>query len=40
MQPPGGYEQPAQNSNRTSEYVYQCLTIAAMLAVLATLWVF
>jgi hypothetical protein len=37
---PGGYEQPEQNSNRCSEFVYQSLTIAAMLVLLASLWVF
>jgi hypothetical protein len=37
---PGGYEQPEQSPNRTSEYVYQSLTLAAMLLLLASLWVF
>lgn len=37
---PGAYEQPEQTSNRTSERVYQGLTIAAMLLLLASLWVF
>jgi hypothetical protein len=36
----GGYEQPDQFENRTSEYVYQGLTLAAMLLLLASLWVF
>jgi hypothetical protein len=37
---PGGYEQPEQIENRTSEYVYQGLSLAAMLLLLASLWVF
>jgi hypothetical protein len=37
---PGGYEQPEQNSDRTSDFVYQSLTLAAMLLLLASLWVF
>jgi hypothetical protein len=36
----GSYEHPEQNENRTSEYVYQGLTLAAMLLLLASLWVF
>jgi hypothetical protein len=36
----GRYEPPEQSSNRTSEYVYQGLTLAAMLLLLASLWVF
>jgi hypothetical protein len=37
---PGDYEQPEQNPNRSSEVAYQSLTIAAMLLLLASLWVF
>lgn len=37
---PGCYQQPEQISNRTSEFVYQSLTLAAMLLLLASLWVF
>ena len=37
---PGPYEPPEQISNRTSECVYQSLTVAAMLLLLASLWVF
>ncbi|HUB52687.1 MAG TPA: hypothetical protein VL986_11085 [Terracidiphilus sp.] len=33
-------EQQDQNPGRTSECVYQFITLAAMLVVLATLWVF
>jgi hypothetical protein len=36
----GCYEKPDQNPNRNRELAYQCLTLAAMLLVLATLWVF
>jgi hypothetical protein len=36
----GGYEPSDPISNRTSEYVYQGLTLAAMLLLLASLWVF
>jgi hypothetical protein len=36
----GGYQSPEQESSRTSEYVYQSLTLAAMLLLLASLWVF
>lgn len=36
----GGYEPPEQKENRTSECVYQGLTLAAMLLLLASLWVF
>ncbi|HTW80939.1 MAG TPA: hypothetical protein VME23_15435 [Terracidiphilus sp.] len=37
---PGRYEPPEQNSNRTSDCLYQCVTLAAMVLVLASLWVF
>ena len=37
---PPGSGQPAQDSVRISECVYQSVTIAAMLLVLASLWVF
>ncbi len=36
----GRYEPPEHISVRDSEYAYQFLTIAAMLLVLASLWVF
>jgi hypothetical protein len=36
----GRYEPPEHISIRSSGYAYQCLTIAAMLLVLASLWVF
>ncbi|MFZ0301964.1 MAG: hypothetical protein WAL75_04735 [Terracidiphilus sp.] len=37
---PGRYEPPEHISVRTSECVYQSLTLMAMLLVLASLWVF
>jgi hypothetical protein len=37
---PGRYEPPEHSSMRTSECVYQSLTLAAMLLLLASLWVF
>ncbi len=37
---PDRYEQPEQYSKRISECVYQSVTLAAMLLVLASLWVF
>jgi hypothetical protein len=40
MSATGVYERPEQISNRTSECVYQGLTVAAMLILLASLWVF
>jgi hypothetical protein len=36
----GRYEQAEESASHTSEVVYQCLTVAAMVLVLASLWVF
>jgi len=40
IQEQGRYVRPEQFSTRTSEWVYQGLTLAAMVVVLASLWVF
>ena len=37
---PGCYDQSEQRTKQTSEWVYQGITLAAMLIVLASLWIF